>query len=242
MIVKTDCFILNSRKYGDSSKIISVFSEDYGKISLMAKGARTMKNKFGASLEPMSFSSITFYHKPGPELYLLSNSELCKNYSKLTSNQDYLFIGLMILETVSNTQESNHQNIELFNLLKVCFDNLLTFSKEPFCVFTYFMNKAAEILGFELDLSRINNPDDDTVCISLSDGSIKNISYGNTKSVYFLNLKEFDYFYTIVNDYDNLTIDFDIDKKSKLHIYDFFVNYFSFHLERKFYLKSAVMM
>ena len=63
MIVSTDAIVLRSMKYGETSKIVTLYSKKFGKIKVIAKGARSAKSKFGASLEPMMHSSVIFYKK-----------------------------------------------------------------------------------------------------------------------------------------------------------------------------------
>ncbi len=39
------CFVLHSRQYGDTSLIVELFTKDYGRISLLAKGYRSQKKR-----------------------------------------------------------------------------------------------------------------------------------------------------------------------------------------------------
>lgn len=238
MIEKSEGIVLNSIKYGDSSKIITVFTKDFGKLSFIAKGARTPKSKFGASLEILTLSEFTFYYKSNSDLFLLSNSDIIKSNGKLNSNSEGLLMGIMIAEIINNTQEKGHQNIELFefsiNLISELHNNL----KYPFNVFNKFMFGLSEIMGFALNNNEID--------INLKEAAI-NFESGCfvsnnllQKNNFRLNNEEIIYFDKLISG-DNI-FDFEIDKKSVFHFYDFWTRYFSFHLERKFVLKSAAML
>ena len=76
MLVTTEAIVLRSRKQGDTSKIVSLYTRDYGFVDVIAKGAREMKSKFGSALEPFTLSKVTFYKKEGRDLYLLANAEV----------------------------------------------------------------------------------------------------------------------------------------------------------------------
>ncbi|MBK6759746.1 MAG: DNA repair protein RecO [Ignavibacteria bacterium] len=52
MIVSSEAIVLHSRRFGDSSRIVTLYSAELGKVTVVAKGARTMKSSFGAALEP----------------------------------------------------------------------------------------------------------------------------------------------------------------------------------------------
>ena len=45
MNVEVDGFVLSEIPYGETSKIINVFTKEYGVIGIMCKGAKQLKNK-----------------------------------------------------------------------------------------------------------------------------------------------------------------------------------------------------
>ena len=54
------CFLLHHRSYGETSMIADVFTENNGKMSLIAKGAKKPKSKFFGYLVPFHKLNITF--------------------------------------------------------------------------------------------------------------------------------------------------------------------------------------
>lgn len=48
------CFVLHRRPYSESSLILDVFSEEYGRVSLMAKGARGKRSNLKGALQPFT--------------------------------------------------------------------------------------------------------------------------------------------------------------------------------------------
>jgi DNA repair protein RecO (recombination protein O) len=52
-IVKTEAIVLSKMNYGDSSSIASLLTEDLGKISVIVKGARSPKSKYGKIVDPI---------------------------------------------------------------------------------------------------------------------------------------------------------------------------------------------
>ena len=117
MIVSTDAIVLRSMKYGETSKIVTLYSKKFGKIRVMAKGARSAKSKFGASLEPMMHSSIILYKKEQRDLHLLSKSELSRPFLKFGGNGDRLAAGLALVELVNLVMHDEEENLPMFGLL-----------------------------------------------------------------------------------------------------------------------------
>ncbi|MGO1296542.1 MAG: DNA repair protein RecO [Vibrio sp.] len=48
------CFVLHRRLYSESSLILDVFSEEYGRLSIMAKGARSKRSNLKGALQPFT--------------------------------------------------------------------------------------------------------------------------------------------------------------------------------------------
>lgn len=121
MIVKTEALILKSMKYRDTSKIVTLYTRDYGLIRGIAKGARTMKNSFGASLEPLTFSQVVFYRKENRDLYLLSQGTVLRALKNVHSSLLHLTVGFAITEILYRCTKHEEKNEQLFQLL---FDTL----------------------------------------------------------------------------------------------------------------------
>ena len=48
------CFVLYRRPYSESSLILDVFSEEYGRVSIMSKGARSKRSNLKGALQPFT--------------------------------------------------------------------------------------------------------------------------------------------------------------------------------------------
>ena len=153
MIATTEAIVLHTRKYGDTSKIISMYTLDDGLISVIAKGSRLPKNKFGSSIESLSHSQISYYKKPSRDLYLLSKSELIKNFRFIFDSSEKLNAALGILESISLTQTNHEANDGIFKLLVLFLNALNECDHNEYNYFLKFQFELARLTGFELDFS-----------------------------------------------------------------------------------------
>lgn len=48
------CFVLHRRPYSESSLILDVFSEEYGRVSVLSKGARSKRSSLKGALQPFT--------------------------------------------------------------------------------------------------------------------------------------------------------------------------------------------
>ena len=86
MIVKTEAIILKSDNYRDSSKIVTAYTKNFGKIRCIAKGVRDVKTKWGGVLQAMSYLNLLIYYNETKTLHLLSNAEYVKAYQSLAND------------------------------------------------------------------------------------------------------------------------------------------------------------
>ncbi|UCF18424.1 MAG: DNA repair protein RecO [Gemmatimonadota bacterium] len=75
-LVTTEATVLKTYEYSETSKILRLLTRDLGLCSVIAKGARRPKSRFGGLLEPFTDGEATFYAKEGRELHTLSGFEL----------------------------------------------------------------------------------------------------------------------------------------------------------------------
>lgn len=248
MLINTDAVVLNSRKYSDSSKISVFFSKEEGKVTTIAKGARSSKNKYGSALEPLSLCNISYYRKQGRELHLLSGAESIHNLKSLYELPEHMLFGLAILESLNQTVNIDEKNEELFNLLKKTIILLNANFENPFSLFVYFQLQLAEILGFGLELTRdmlyMDSDSDSSKVypVSLQNGGIINNGLAFEKNSFRLNKG-------IINKIIGITAytaeecaAFRFDDTMKSLLVNFLSQYFSYHLDKFFNYRSLTLL
>ena len=75
-ILRTEAVVMKGWKLGETSKILSLFTRDFGKVKVVAKGGRGSKSKFKGCLEPLTHLRIFYYDKRTRDLQLLSQADL----------------------------------------------------------------------------------------------------------------------------------------------------------------------
>ncbi len=72
VLTEVEGFILSETPYGETSKIINVFTKDYGVIGIMCKGAKSLKSKNRVSTMRLTFAKFNIYLKQGKLSFLLT--------------------------------------------------------------------------------------------------------------------------------------------------------------------------
>lgn len=152
-ILKTEAVVLSKMNYGDSSSIVSMFTEDYGKISLIVKGARSPKSKYGKIVDPLNYISIVFYKKESREIQLLSQADLIEYYHKIKSDIEKIKYSLAVIELVKYMLADSEINKKIFRGTVRILSRMDAGEENPeisFGRFFYFMLKEA---GYEIQLN-----------------------------------------------------------------------------------------
>ena len=76
MIVRTDGLVLRTHKMTESSLVVVVYTRAWGKVKLVAKGARRPKSRFGAAFQPITLGSFVYYRKEGRDLQTASEGDI----------------------------------------------------------------------------------------------------------------------------------------------------------------------
>ncbi len=124
-IVTADAVILQSFPYGETSRILRLLTASHGVRSVIAKGARGARSRFGGVLESFTQGVATFYLKESRELQTLSAFELVRSRQALGSDL-VRFGGASLLAelVICVTREDSHP--ELFEPVVDAFERLET--------------------------------------------------------------------------------------------------------------------
>lgn len=153
-IVKTDAVVLSKLNYGDTSSIVSLYTETDGKISAIVKGARGPKSKIGKIIDPINHLQIIIYKKNTRDVQILSDANLVSHFVNLKEDLDATKYGFAIIELVKNLTAEHEVNQKLFKgLIKIL--NLIDDKKEnPAFLFGRFLLFFLSELGYELSIDK----------------------------------------------------------------------------------------
>ena len=72
MLSEVEGFILSETSYGETSKIINVFTKEYGVIGIMCKGAKSLKSKNRVATLRFTYAKFNIFFKQGKLSNLVS--------------------------------------------------------------------------------------------------------------------------------------------------------------------------
>ncbi|HRR08360.1 MAG TPA: DNA repair protein RecO [Rhodothermales bacterium] len=147
MILKSEAIVLRRMNYGETSQIITLFTRKKGKVSVLAKGARSLKSRFGATLEPLSYIQAVYYHKPTRDLQTLSETTRLYPLYDLIRNPAKTALAFQMVELVDAVSETEAINIPLFTLLLEALATLNDVTYHADNILFYFELRLAVLFG-----------------------------------------------------------------------------------------------
>src|SRR5256885_16850001 len=82
-LLTTDAIVLHAFDYLESSRVIRLLTRDAGVQSVLARGARKSRPRYGSALDLFAEGTAQLYVKPTRELHTLSSFELTRSRSEL---------------------------------------------------------------------------------------------------------------------------------------------------------------
>lgn len=153
-LVKSDAVVLRAVKFGESSRIVTFFTENFGKLAGIVKGARRPGNRFGSTLQPMSQVSVVIYRKPGRDVQTVSQCDHLRTYARIATDLDRISAGMQMVELVGMVLHEEEENREVYRLLTGALGDLDAETISPWPLFYDFEVQLADALGFRIDFSR----------------------------------------------------------------------------------------
>lgn len=113
---RTIGYVLRRRDYSETSTIATFYTRDYGKVRVLAKGARRKKSEFLGLLEPLSLLEIVFIERRSG-LHILKEAHLLDSNLELRQELSKIVHALNLLSLVDQTQPDEDADPDVFELL-----------------------------------------------------------------------------------------------------------------------------
>jgi DNA repair protein RecO (recombination protein O) len=114
---KSNAILIRSLDYGESDRIVTFFTDEFGKIKGIAKGARRSKKRFVNAFENGSRSRIIFSRKSSEGLALIEACDVDHHYPRIRMDLEKTLTAAYFTELVDQFTLEGKRNEGLFSLL-----------------------------------------------------------------------------------------------------------------------------
>jgi DNA repair protein RecO (recombination protein O) len=133
-------------EFSETSLVVTLLTEDFGKVSALAKGARRPKGPFEGALDLLALVRIVFLRKSSEALDLLTEAKLTRRFRSAERDLARLYAGYYVAELVSELTDHGDPHRELFALADQTLLALDSGESVPACVLRFEL-AALRLLG-----------------------------------------------------------------------------------------------
>src|SRR5699024_2790382 len=114
-MLRTEGIVLSEIRFKETSKILNIYTRNFGKISVMARGAYRPKSQLVANTQPFSHNEYLL-HK-GRSFYYLNQGTIINSFYNMREKVERFLYGFYILELVEKSVTEEEKNETIFLLL-----------------------------------------------------------------------------------------------------------------------------
>ena len=108
--------VLRTIRLGEADRIVTLVTEQHGKVRAVAKGVRRTTSKFGSRLEPLSHVALLGWQGRG-DLDIINQVEVLDTHRVVREDLDRMSAAMVMLEVVDQVAQERHSNPRLYEML-----------------------------------------------------------------------------------------------------------------------------
>lgn len=123
---KTDAIVIRMADFSESSRVVTLFSQAFGKIAVVARGAKRLKSPFEAALDLLTVCEVVILRKSTSSLDLLTQAHLRKRFRPRSGDLGSLYGGYYVAELLDALSEEYDPHPLLYDEACLTLERLAT--------------------------------------------------------------------------------------------------------------------
>lgn len=142
---QSSAVVLRVYPWSETSLVATIYTREFGKLSVLAKGARRPKSPFEAALDLLSICRVVFVSKSADSLDILTEAKLERRFRGTDFGLLRLYCGYYVSELVDRLTDKGEKQPEIYELVTKTLDDLQNRDADP----------GATVLRLELGMLRL---------------------------------------------------------------------------------------
>ena len=102
---KSPAIIIRQADFSESSRVVTLFTRNFGKVAALAKGAKRPKGPFDAALDLLTVCDVVFIRKSSSGLDILTEAKLQQRFKPRSGDLGSLYAGYYVAELLDALSE-----------------------------------------------------------------------------------------------------------------------------------------
>jgi len=112
---KADAIVLRTTDWSETSRIATLWTREFGKIRVVAKGGRRLRSNFESALDLLNCCRIVFLRKSSGSLDLLTEAQVIRTFPHLRKSLSSLYGAYYVAELLTEFCEEYDPHPALFD-------------------------------------------------------------------------------------------------------------------------------
>mgnify|MGYP000907287726 FL=1 len=145
--------IIAKKDIEEADRYITIFMEDYGKVSTVIKGIRKSKKRDKTAVDILSLTDFQFYKKN--DSLIISNFSTVKDYIGIKSDIDKINVAFYIFSILNQILVENGRNRKIYEVLEKTLDylNISNDERKNYLLILFFLNTIIKEEGISIENS-----------------------------------------------------------------------------------------
>jgi DNA repair protein RecO (recombination protein O) len=121
---KAQALVLRTTDWSETSRIGALWTREFGKVRVLAKGGRRLKSNFENALDLLTYCRIVFIRKSPGSLDLLTEAQVVRRFPRLRTDLAALYGAYYVAELLEVMTEEHDPHPLLFDAALATLDEL----------------------------------------------------------------------------------------------------------------------
>lgn len=194
--------ILNTNDFGNSNRVVTIFTKNFGKIEVNAYGCRRARSPISGAIQ--MFNKIRAEIKKGAQVDSIVDADVVNFFPNLTADIERLSYAAIFFEIVNKMMLPKIVDDRVYNLIENSLPALNL--KNPQIAALISIAQFLELSGFQLNFKNcvrcgkiilgdasLSLEDGGAICENCSHGAVKGFAYSENLRLTFEKMKNFDW-------------------------------------------------
>ena len=194
--------ILNTNDFGNSNRVVTIFTKNFGKIEINAYGCRRARSPISGAIQ--MFNKIRAEIKKGAQVDSIVDADVVNFFPNLTADIERLSYAAIFFEIVNKMMLPKIVDDRVYNLIENSLPALNL--KNPQVAALISIAQFLELSGFQLNFKNcvrcgkiilgdasLSLEDGGAICENCSHGAVKGFAYSENLRLTFEKMKNFDW-------------------------------------------------
>lgn len=229
MVTHTSAIVFRTVDYSESSKIVTLFTREHGKIAVMVRGVKKPKSKFSGLIEVGNLLDVVYYYKASRSVQTLSEASFLEKTLNIRTDFEKMATMMSAVELINQLLHENEVNVPVFELSEQFIGWLDKTDRSPQNIFPYLQIRLAEQVGHGLQLHMDGTEEGAGYFLNLESGQISTINEASYS--YKLTPNQFNYVKLALQAGSSRLLEMRFRTGELKQLVEHLDRYFKFHVE-----------